>query len=193
MCNSWVTRVKSNYRSMNVHYMTRCSWTFAFIELKALLCWCRDSPVLRPMPRMHRHQLAPSGVKRRAALARRNSLPAGTASHTEDQPATSYCSPHGNCSRAVSLQQAKTSWSTPHGGCSRDVNEARMLREWERDQISSVFTLLIQFFGLWEKRRDICLQAFTFVLKSSYCISFCLSFLVLFHFFLLLLLSNVCT
>jgi len=36
-----------------------------------------------------RHQLAPSGVKRRAALARRNSLPAGTASHTEDQPATS--------------------------------------------------------------------------------------------------------
>ena len=38
---------------------------------------------------MHRHQLAPSGVKRRAALARRNSLPAGTASHTEDQPVTS--------------------------------------------------------------------------------------------------------
>ena len=48
-----------------------------------------DSPVLRPMLRMHRHQLAPSGVKRRAALARRNSLPAGTASHTEDQPVTS--------------------------------------------------------------------------------------------------------
>ena len=39
----------------------------------------------------HRHQLAPSGVKMRAALARRrpNSLPAGTASHTEDQPVTS--------------------------------------------------------------------------------------------------------
>ena len=31
----------------------------------------------------------PSGVKRRAALARRTSLPAGTASHTEDQPVTS--------------------------------------------------------------------------------------------------------
>jgi len=46
-----------------------------------------------------------------------------------------------------------------------------------------VFTLLIQFFGLWEKRRDICLQAFTFVLKFLYCSSFCLSFLVLFHFF----------
>jgi len=30
-----------------------------------------------------------SGVKRRAALVRRNSLPAGTASHTEDQPVTS--------------------------------------------------------------------------------------------------------
>jgi len=29
------------------------------------------------------------GVKRRAAVARRNSLPAGTASHTEDQPVTS--------------------------------------------------------------------------------------------------------
>ena len=29
-----------------------------------------------------------SGVKRRAALARRDSIPAGTASHTEDQPAT---------------------------------------------------------------------------------------------------------
>ena len=41
-----------------------------------------------------------------------------------------------------------------------------------------VFTLLIQFFGVWEKRRDICLQAFTFVLKFSYCISFCLSFFV---------------
>ena len=24
----------------------------------------------------------------------------------------------GNCSRAVSLLQAKTGWSTPHGGCS---------------------------------------------------------------------------
>ena len=45
---------------------------------------------------LHRHQLAPSGVKRRAALARRrrNSLPAGTGSHTEDQPVTSqWCSP----------------------------------------------------------------------------------------------------
>jgi len=45
--------------------------------------------VLRPMPRMHRHQLAPSGVKRRADLGRCNALPAGTASHTEDQPVTS--------------------------------------------------------------------------------------------------------
>ena len=30
-----------------------------------------------------------SPQQRRAALARRNSLPAGTASHTEDQPVTS--------------------------------------------------------------------------------------------------------
>jgi len=52
-------------------------------------CVDAESPVLRLMPRMHRHQPAPSGVKRRAALARRNSLPAGTASHTEDQPVTS--------------------------------------------------------------------------------------------------------
>ena len=75
--------------------------------------------MLRLMPRMHRHhQLAPSGVKRRAALARRNSLPAGTASHTEDQPVTSYSGAPGNCSGAVSLLQAKTGWSTPHGGCS---------------------------------------------------------------------------
>ena len=48
--------------------------------------------MLRLMPRMHtvaQAPVAPSGVKRRAALARRTSLPAGTASHTEDQPVTS--------------------------------------------------------------------------------------------------------
>jgi len=43
---------------------------------------------------MHRHQVAPSGVKRRAALAMRRpkSLPAGTASRTEGQPVT-WCTP----------------------------------------------------------------------------------------------------
>ena len=66
--------------------------------------------MLRLMPMMHRHQLAPSGVKWRTALARlvqpltqkTNLLP------PSDAP--------GNCSGAVSLLQAKTGWSTPHGG-----------------------------------------------------------------------------
>jgi len=69
-------------------------WQLCIVLYGAMLCWCGDSPVLTLMRRMHRHQLAPLGVKRRAALARCNSLPAGTASHTEDQPVTSkWCPP----------------------------------------------------------------------------------------------------
>jgi len=73
--------------SVNAFRSSKYSTSTNAAEGNAVLM--RDSPVLRLMPRMHRHQLAPSGVTRRAALARRNSLPAGTASHTEDQPATS--------------------------------------------------------------------------------------------------------
>jgi len=73
--------------------------------------------VLRPKPRMHRHQLAPSGVKRRAALARLTPslLVQPLTQKTNLLPPSGA---PGNCSGAVSLLQAKTGWSTSHGGCS---------------------------------------------------------------------------
>jgi len=70
--------------------------------------------VLRFTPRMHRHQLAPLGVKRRAALAM-----AGVTPSLLVQPLTQKTNllpPSG--APGASLLQAKTGWSTPHVGCS---------------------------------------------------------------------------
>ena len=62
------------------------------VDAETVLC-------LRRMPEMHRHQLALSEGEKEGSR-RRNSLPAGLASHTEVQPATSTWSP-GNYSGAA--------------------------------------------------------------------------------------------
>jgi len=57
------------------------------------------------------HQVAPSGVKMRAASVRHKSLPAGIASRHRSPTCYLHDGPSGNCSRAVPLLQAKTGWS----------------------------------------------------------------------------------